>query len=399
MKSILVKVGVPVAILMIAGVIMAGMFAARKEPEKKPIEDKAYLVDVVPVQKQDLNFMVRSQGTVTPKVQSILSAQVAGRIDEVASVFIEGGMFRKGDRLLQLEQVDFETELQLAEAELARARASLDEEIAQGRVAREEWRSVNKTAPELGLRKPQLAREQANVKAAEAQVERARRNLARATIVAPFDGMVRSRQVNVGQYVGVGAQLATLFSTEVAEVRLPLTDNDLAYLQLPQNRGATEVVLTATVAGRPVTWQAVLARDEGIIDEQNRVVYAVAEIQDPYLRDSEGHTTMLNFGRFVQAQIRGNFAEGLMVLPREVLRLDGTVLIADDSNKMRIRDVVIQRADERQVYIQSGIVEDERVIVSPVPNPYDGMSVRLLSDDGDSNKQGGNAVVAGAGGQ
>ncbi|AWL12231.1 hypothetical protein HMF8227_01758 [Saliniradius amylolyticus] len=381
MNRTIKKVLLPIGILGIAVVIAGVMMASRQPPEKEQKETKPFLVDAEPVSKTDIHFMVDSQGTVKPKVQTVLSAQVGGKVEAIADEFIEGGMFKKGDVLVQLEQADYITELKSAEAELARASAALEEEQARGKVAEEEWRSVDSsTPPELGLRKPQLAKEKANVSAAEAMVERARRNLERTVIRAPYDGLVKAKNVDIGQYVNPGSQLGMIYGTQVAEVRLPLSDSDLAYLELPQNEGEAKVTLSANVAGRSVNWEAKLVRSEGVVDPDSRVIYAIAEVQDPYQRDQSQASAPLKFGRFVQATIEGNQAEDIVVLPRNVLRLDGTVLVVGDDRQLDIREVTVQRADERYVYVSGGLQSGDLVTSTAIPNPYEGMVVRLPDD-------------------
>lgn len=382
MKGSLIKAGLPLGIILIAVGFAAVMVMSKKPPEKVVVEEKAFLVSAEPVSLEDLNFVVKSQGTVMPRVETVLSAQVSGKVESVADAFIAGGMFKKGDVLVQLEQADYVTDLKSAEAELARAQAALEEEQARGKVAAEEWRSVNNTvAPELGLRKPQLAKEMANVRAAEAQRERAQRNLERSTIRAPYDGLVKAKNVDLGQFVATGSQLGTVYSTEVADIRMPLSDHDLAYLELPSNgQGDNHVALTARVAGKNVQWQGKLVRSEGVLDAQRRVIYAVAEVKDPYLRQSGAQGTQLKFGRFVQAEIVGNRGENMVVLPRNLLRLDGTVLVVSDDRKLSIREVQVQRADAQYVYISGGLESGELVASSAIPNAYNGMSVRLPGD-------------------
>ncbi len=381
------KILLPIGIISIAIGVMMALKASHKPPEKAPVEEKAFLVEVQQVSFEDLNFVVDSQGTVEPRVATSLSSQVSGRISQVADVFIEGGMFRKGEVLVQLEDFDYATEYKLAEAELARAQAALEEEIARGKVAEEEWRSVKSgPAPELGLRKPQLAKEKANLIAAQAQLERAKRNLERTRITAPYDGIVKTKSVDLGQYVTPGKELGVIYNTNVAQVRMPLSDNDLAYLNLNQ-KNQPKVTLTAKVAGKNATWQGSLTRDEGVLDAQRRVIYAVAEVSDPYLREQGSSGEPLKFGRFVQAKIIGQRAEDIIVLPRNILRLDGTILVVDDDNKLVIKEVEVQRADEDYVYISAGLRAGDRVVTSAVPNPYEGMQVRLAEDAKDKIEQ------------
>lgn len=383
MKEVLSKGGIPIAILLITVVIAGVMINSKAPPEKKVVEEKAFLVDVEQVRLESLTFVVESQGTVRPKVETLLSAQVSGIVVGVAPAFIEGGFFREGDVLVQLETSDYETDLKLAEAELARAKAALDEERARGKVAEEEWKTVTSTpAPELGLRKPQLAQELANLRGAEAALERAKRNLERTSIRAPYDGMVSAQSVDLGQFLAAGANVGTVFSTDIAEVRMPLSDQELAYVALPgEASGNAEVKLSARVRGQDSDWRGELARSEGVLDEQRRVMYVVAEVKDPYLRQDAAQGTPLRFGQFVTAEIQGTRGSDIVVLPRNVLRLDGTVLTVDRTNTLRIRSVDVQRADEQFVYISAGLRAGDNVVVSPVPNPFDGMAVRLQGDE------------------
>ena len=381
MKSNPLKVALPVLILLGAIAVMAIMIMSKQPPEKKSEPDKGFLVNTMLVEKRDVQFVVPSQGTLLPKVETNLVSQVSARVLEVAPQFIEGGFFKQGDVLVQLEQADYITDLKLAEAELARVEAALQEEIARGKVAAEEWKTVKSSvAPELGLRKPQLATAQANLRAAKAQYERAQRNLERTTIRAPFDGLVKSKNVDIGQFVGMGSQMGVLYATDIAEVRLPLSDNELAYLQQRSEGQSIPVTLTARVAGKAHQWQAELVRNEGVVDQSSRVIYVVAELKDPYARNEQTQQTPIQFGRFVNATITGSAAQDVVVVPRHVVRMDGTLLVTDATRKLMIREVDILRSDEDNAYISSGVQPGELIITSAVPNAVDGMALRLPSD-------------------
>lgn len=380
--SFIRKSGLPIIILLAAVVVMVVLIMNKPKPEIKEVEEKAFLVDVMPVEITDITYTVRSQGTVVPKVQSALTSQVSGIIESVSDVFVTGGMFQAGDILVTLEQADRKTELKLAQAELARAEAAYELELARGKVAEEEWRSVGRSAtaaPELGLRKPQLDSEKANLKAAQANLERAQRNLERTVIRAPYNGMITQKNVDIGQFVNTGMVLAQLANTDVAEVRLPLTDSDLAYLNLASSE-VGNVILYANVGGGLTQWPARLTRDEGVLNSQNRVIYAIAEVLDPYTRDADTAHKVLRFGAFVRAEITGLSADNMVVLPRNLVRLDGTVLLVDDDNRIEIRDVEVQRADDDDIYISAGLQVGEHIITSAVPNAFAQMPVRIAGE-------------------
>lgn len=393
MSSNFKKVGIPIIILIIAVVILFALIKAKEKPEKEEVEAPVFLVDATDIELSTVEFLVYAQGAVQPRNQTMLSAQVSGRIIRVADNFIEGGFFDKGDVLVEIEAVDYETDLLLAQAELAQAQASLDEEIARGQVAEKEWSSFNSgTPPELGLRKPQLAREQALVKAAEANLARAKRNLERTKIRAPYDGLVKSRDVDLGQFLPLGGQIGEVFSTDIAQVRLPLTDDDIAFIG-DLSEQESQVTLSAQVAGQRQFWQGRLVRDEAVLDDARRVIFGVVEVQDPYLRtDAQLNQTQLKFGRFVEASITGIKADNIIKLPRFVLRLDGTVLSVAEDSTLRINPVEVIRTDEDFVYISGGLDTRHKVVLSAVSTPYDGMPVRLLEsppqlNESQSNKQ------------
>ena len=265
----------------------------------------------------------------------------------------------------------------------ANAQAALEEEKARGRVAEEEWRSfTDGKAPELGLRRPQLASALANVRSAEAELERARRDLSRTEIRAPYAGLVKSRAVDLGQFISRGTSVGVIYGTDVAEVRLPITDNDSAFIQLPDftaDEMKPEVMLTAVVAGEIVQWPAKLVRSEGVLDERSRVIYGVAQVNDPYQRNNPSKTP-LRFGRFVQAEIMGDATSQVVVVPRHLLLAKQQILVVDSESQLQFRTVEVERADDRFAYIRSGFADGDRLATSAIANPLAGTLVRVSSD-------------------
>jgi len=387
MNKKVIRIALPFLIVVVAIVAAVGLSKARKPPEKVAEAKAALLVEVQPVTRQDVVYQIESQGAVTPKTETSLVSEVNGRIVSVADDFVEGGFFNAGDVLVQVEPADYLTSVKAAEATLANAQAALEEEKARVRVAEEDWRSFQAgTAPQLGLRRPQLASALAKVRSAEADLDRAKRDLARTEIRAPYAGMVKNRAVDLGQFVSRGTSIGVIYGTDIAEVRLPLTDNDLAYLDLPkpnQSSARPTVTLQAVVAGKTLSWPAELARTEGVLDERSRVIYAVAEVKDPYQLNSQASDTTepLRFGRFVQAKVTGRTASQVVVVPRHLLRPSNQLLVVDDRNQLQFRQVSIDRSDEKQAFILDGFVSGDRILSSPVTNPMPGLVVRMSGAD------------------
>ncbi len=363
-----------VLLIVIAAVAVAFLLSkARQAPEKKTETRQPPLVELQAPRFTDLQYQVTSQGNVQAKTETTLVSEVSGKITGIADVFVAGGFFAKGDVLITVEQADYKTAVKAAEAALAAAKAALEEEKARARVAERDW--LNYTAgkaPALGLRKPQLASALAKVQSAEADLERTQRDLNRTEIRAPYDGMVRSRNANLGQFVSRGNQLGVLLDTTVAEIRLPLALSDLADLGI-QHGGS--IALPVQLKAGEQHWNATVVRTEGVLDEKSRVIHAVAELADPYRRQQAG--TPLRFGQFVGAVIAGRHAAQVLQLPRHLLKPDDLLLVADSSLKLQLRKVTLDRADTNFAYIKAGLQSGDQLVISPLANPLPGMQVRL----------------------
>jgi RND family efflux transporter MFP subunit len=273
-----------------------------------------------------------------------------------------------------------------ARAQVAQSASRLKVEEEEAASARQEWAALGDGDPApLVAREPQLAEARAALEAAKSALERAQRDLARTTIRAPFAGRVREKRVDLGQVVAPGNSLATLYAVDVAEVRLPVPDQELAFLDLPLGyRGGTAgplVTIKATFAGQPLEWQGRIVRTEGEIDPSSRMVHLVAEVKDPYGRATRKSSTPLAVGMFVHAEIRGRQLEDVFTLPRSALRGQGQVLVVDDDDRLRYRQVHVVRSDRDQVVIDKGLAARERVCVSPLDVAVDGMRVRTETDE------------------
>ncbi|MGL5489785.1 MAG: efflux RND transporter periplasmic adaptor subunit [Shewanella sp.] len=363
-------------------VVCAGLLMKTKEtPEQKPDEMPIPIVDVTAVEQQTVSLNLPSYGVVTPKYKTQLVTEVQGRMLTISPQFVAGGIVKKGDQLAQIEPSDYEADLMQAEATLAQATAALNEEIARGEVAKIEFKGYDKgLPPELGLRIPQLKKEQANVKYAQAALARAQRNLERTIIRAPFDGIIKARNVDLGQYVTLGTNLGELYDTSIAEIRLPISNDDLAYLESVDNPD-TQVTLSASLAGKENTWIGNIIRSEGVIDADNRMVYLVAEIKDPYLREHKTQGSLpLKYGSFVNAVIKGRTVDGIVKLPRHVVRNEHVALI-NDKNIVEMRHVNVVRSDLQNVFIKDSLKTGERVAITHFNNMANGQLVKVIGEE------------------
>ena len=374
----------PVAIIVAAALGARTMVNLRPDAPTRPPMVIIPQVRVVEVELTEVTLTVKSQGTVEPRTQSQLVPEVSGRIIEVSPSFVAGGFFEAGDVLFKTDPHDYEQALVQRNAEVESARLHIAQEEAEAEGAQWGWDRVGTgQARSLTLREPQIASAKAELAAAKANLETAQRNLERTEVRAPFSGRVRQKNVDVGQFVTVGAPVARIYAVDAAEVRLPLPNEDLAYLDLPLNyRGESgrirgpAVTLRAEFAGRIHEWQGRIVRTEGEIDPQTRMVHVVAEVQNPYGRGPDPTRPPLAAGMFVEAEIVGRTVEHVAIVPRAALRGPSQVLVVDVNSRLRFRDVEVLRATTNELFILGGLETGDRVNVSPVEAVSDGMEVR-----------------------
>jgi len=372
---------VPLAILVVGIVAFVGFSSMKKPPEEKAEVDNTPIVAVENITVAPMTLEVSSYGVVKPKYETTMVAQVSGEIVELSEAFVRGGLVKKGQLLARVDPNDYQAALIDAQANMASARSALEQEVAQGKVAEREWNQIKDSSPtELSLRKPQLAQELARVKAAQASVLRAKRNLQRTEIRAPYDAMIESRAIGLGSFVSTGAQVGKLLGTAIAEIRLPVADNQLQFL-VAQGQQA-KVNLTGTYAGKDVQWQARIVRSEGVVDDKSRMSYLVAEVQDPYQLQSteEENNTMLRFGAYVQAKILGVEIASASVVPRYLV-VNDRIAILDDESKLHYADIDIIRQQGGDVIVANGLINGDKLIVSALDYPVDGMKLALAGDD------------------
>ncbi len=370
-----IRVLLILAILLGAVALFAVLTALREPPAKKEAEILAPLVEVMELQPMQAAFRIESQGSVRPRTQTTLSSEVSGTIVEISPKWIAGGVFSAGDVLMRIDPTNYNVAVDQAKALVRQRQIEFDgaeKLLSQGYRAEAEHASAA-----------------AALASARAELTRANRNLERTYIRLPYDGMVRSKEADLGQFVSPGTRLGVVFATDQAEVRLPLTDQDLRFLDLPgaadiSKTGSSEgptVSLTATRRGETRSWEARITRTEGVIDENSRVTYAVAAVTDPYRLSMEGE--VLPMGTFVRAEIEGISLDGVFLIPRSAIRGADELLFASADDKVEIRRVTVLRSEGERAYVSDNVHAGERLILTAVESPVSGMSVRTTLVEGE----------------
>ena len=384
----LLKYVAPFIVVLGAIAILAMAFVLRPKPERKAPRQILPTVEIFEAQSETIVLEAESQGTVEARTETLLVAEVSGRIQSISDAFFSGGYFREGDPLLEIDPVDYIANLEAAKGRLAEADLAYQQEKALADQAREDWEAMGRgEASDLTLRKPQLARAKAQLDSAKAAVTVAERNLNRTVVKAPYDGRVRTKIANVGQMVAAQqSQLARIYATDIAEIRLPIGLNDIQYLELPEsfsNQTADSdkprVTLSVDYGGATHQWEGIIDRTEGAIDPNTRLAYAVAQIERPYAKSKGSDRPPLKVGLFAKARIEGKRIENIIRIPRKALQVDNTVLTVDAENRIEIRDVEVYKADTQWAIITDGLTQGDRVCLTPLEYAVMGMQVELES--------------------
>ena len=331
------------------------------------------------------NFTVpiTGEGTVRPLREIHLVPQVSGPIVHISPSLVDGGTFANGSLLLRIDPVDYQLAVTLARSRVKDSESALRLAEEEASAAQEEWRLLNENNPEstgdpppLVAKLPQLEAAKARLAADRAELKKASLNLKRTEMRAPFSGRVGQENVGIGQYVSIGQNLATLFSTDAAEIVVPFEDESLYWFHVPGftpgNGPGSPVQIKARIAGRDRVWSGRVNRSEGKLDERTRMINVVIRVEKPYQSKPP-----LAAGLFVQVEIQGRRIENAALIPRSALRNDNLVWVVNTEGRLSFRQVEVARMLSAKVILTAGLSEGEMVVTSPIRAVTDGMRVRI----------------------
>ena len=382
------KIIIPAAVVVTALLIV--FFIKSNPPEARRFSSApkaAISVSVLELVPQSYQVMIDSYGTVKPRTQSLLVAQASGQIIEVSDEFREGGFFEKSDVLLKLDDRDHQAEVKSAQANLLTAEQSLLEEKARGQQALTDWKRLggSSQASSLVLREPQLAAAQAQVLSAQAALEKAELDLERTKVTAPYAGRILSRSVDLGQVVSNNTQLATIYAIDSVEIRLPIKNKDLSFVNLPEqyrdgakNQAGSLVKFSSDLVGEQ-TWQGQLARTEGAIDQNAQQLYVVAKIDDPY-KSTASNQYPIKIGQYIKAQIAGKTVQNALIIPNSTI-YQGTYVYVVEGDVLKRKDVTFAWQNANQAMIKTGLKANDKLVVTPLGQVSSGTKVSILGEE------------------
>ncbi|NIZ05781.1 efflux RND transporter periplasmic adaptor subunit [Pseudoalteromonas sp. HF66] len=372
MRTSLLKWILPFVALIVGVAGFMAINAIAQEPKDKDVVDVRPLVQVEPVASNDHQVIINSYGEVKPLESTLIASQVAGEVTSWHPNFVAGGIVARGEVLFTIEKDNYEAAVLQAEAALASAQAALIEEQAQAKVAEDEARRYpERERTDLFLRKPQVLSAQAAVKSAQAALKRAERDLARCEVKAPYDALVISREIGVGQYINVGSQVAEINNIESAEIIVPIAGFDSVFLP-KRLKGVKATIINKGL--NSFTREAEIDRDLGVVDNATRMSNLVVRVDDPY--GLKHDVQPIKFGAYVQVNFAGATLQNIYRLPQSLVN-NQTVWIVNDENKLEPRKVTVVREEGEYFYISDGLEVNDQLVLTLPEYPQEGMEVKI----------------------
>jgi membrane fusion protein, multidrug efflux system len=378
---LLLKITLPL-LLLIAGIggswWLIGHKQAADETNIKKIKHEPPTVTVITAKQEMLRMDVLTQGVVAPKIEIALVAEVSGKVIKAHPAFAAGGYFKKGDILLTVDTRDYQFAVTRAHADVAEAYKELLREREEALQAKEEWQALGSgKASDYVLHRPQLKEREAKLTAAQADLAAAQLQLERCRLLAPFNGWIRDKRVSPGQYLNAGEKIAQLYADDSAEVRLPIASDQLEFLALPSQENTAmnwpEVMLTARFGKKEHHWQGRLVRTSSDLNDKNAMLYAVADIPNAFKAHDKQAPLMP--GLFVQASISGIERFDLLSLPKSALFGGNQVYSVTNENRLHLHSVDILRNDKGRIIIAKGISSGDRIVIDGIDLPVNGIKV------------------------
>ncbi|WP_102796499.1 efflux RND transporter periplasmic adaptor subunit [Bowmanella denitrificans] len=375
MNKIWIKITLPLAAIAMGIVGFMAIKATASDKSDKVEVDSRPTVKVEALSTEDYQVIINSYGEVKPLESTKLAALVGGEVVQWHEDFVPGGLVKRGTLLFSIDKQQYQAALLQAEANLSQAQALLVEERARAEVAKREAKSMPSTqVTDLYLRKPQVMSAEAAVKSAEAQLKIAQRDLAYTDVRAPYDALVISRNLGLGQYVHQGNEVGELYNVETAEINLPIAGFDAMFL--PAELAGSQAQITSRGAVS-LTRTGTIERDLGIIDQGTRMSQVVARIRDPYSLNTDAPA--FKFGTYVEVTLKGATLQDIFRLPQDLVT-NRKVWVVNKDNELESRTVKVLREEAEYFLIGNGLNEGERVVMTLPEYPQNGMKVKIAGE-------------------
>jgi RND family efflux transporter MFP subunit len=378
-------VAVAIIVVLLIGGVLAYMYLLGTKPtaKRKPPAKMQALVTTMTVAPLTTNVHIKALGRIIPAQQITLQARVSGKVIALHPDFIPGGIVEKDALLVKLDDTDYQLALKNKLNELARTKADLRIEEGLQAVAEQEWQlikgqsdDIDKSTIDLALRKPQLEKVQTDIDSAATEVERAEVDLARTEIKAPFNVIVREKNIDLGSQVSSQSLIATLIGIDVFWAEISIPADKLDWIVLPS--GGKNGSAVTVYGNEGVSYKAEIVNLLPDVDPDGLMARLLVAVSDPMGLKTDREPLLL--GSFVRAEIQGKEIENVIQVPRSSLHDTDTVLTVSDEETLHLQPVSVIWKNADLVFIDAGLQAGDRVVVSNVPAPIEGMLVTIVEN-------------------
>lgn len=379
----IIRIITSLAIIALAMFGFKALKASKKAPKAKVQNEIITTVDVIKSKLATHSTEIKTFGTVRSRFETKIAAQVSGKIIELSTQFDVGKRVKAGETLAVLDPTDYEAILAQLKANLTIAQRSLDEEEIRAQQARQDWvasgRKLSK-ASDFVLRKPQLSAARATIDATKATIEKAEADIERTKITAPFDAIVSSRNVALGDFSTPQIVLGNLISSDEAEIYLPLTPEQGLRVRPTAD---TKIILDSPALDPSQARSATFSRYAPTVDSRNQVSYLIATISDPYGENP------LPIGTFVNATIPAEKIEDAYKIPESALVNDAYIWMVKDGTLVKHNVKRLHTFSDGNLLVRTGdeLSEEISVISRPLSTFQEGMKVKIAQPQSDLQSQ------------
>lgn len=386
LRKTIIRIILPVIVVTLGAYCASLVFKSGPEAKRRKPVRQATWVQVLTAQRTSPQVNIQAMGTVMPARQVALHSQVSGRVMELTPEFVIGGHFEAEEMMLKTDPREYQLTIVQRQSDVTRARYELKLEIGRQDIAKREMelfqsgKSASKTDRALALRKPHLANARASLKAAKAALAKARLDLERTEIKAPFNALIQEKQIDLGANISPQTPLATLVGTDQYYVEASVPANHLQQIKIPSDSQTIGARVTIKPDAKAKSaYQGRVIRLRADLEREGRMARILIAIQDPLRLQMPvpPDKPPLLLGAFVNLEIEGPHLKELFAIPVTALRDGKRLWIMDTDNILEIRDTEIVWRERETVYVKNGLHEGENLIVSAIAAPVAGMPLRL----------------------
>jgi RND family efflux transporter MFP subunit len=323
-------------------------------------------------------------GTIQAHQEITVQPEVNGLVVQQNPDLVKGGIIPEGVALLQIDPRDYQFVVDTERAALAKAEFDLKVEQGNQAVAQREWNmlkpstgEISALSKQLALRRPHLNEKQIALKAAKSRLAKSRLDLQRTILRAPFNALVLSESVEVGQLVNTQSSVASLVGTDEFRAQVSVPIHQLNWVMFPgpaTQLGSRVRIIRDLGQGEPVVRNSRVVELLGDVTQNGRMAQVLVSIPDPLeLEQTQNIRRPLLLGEYVRVEIEGPVLHDIVVLPRNAIHEGERVWVKNVDNQLEVRPVEIVLSRQDSVLIANGVEKGEQIITSQLPAAIPGL--------------------------